>query len=153
MSFGVCKALMNFVTGAVADRFGRRGAHVVGWGLGVALGLLLLVCSRTGGWAAMLGANTFLGAMQALTWSTNIFMLVDLLGPSRRALANGLSNGVGYVASAASGFGATARVKFAGADAPLPSCSLAASWRSSSRVMAVRETRALAQAEGGGRWR
>eukprot|EP00526_Cylindrotheca_closterium_P010310 CAMPEP_0113604910 /NCGR_PEP_ID=MMETSP0017_2-20120614/2044_1 /TAXON_ID=2856 /ORGANISM="Cylindrotheca closterium" /LENGTH=401 /DNA_ID=CAMNT_0000513361 /DNA_START=173 /DNA_END=1378 /DNA_ORIENTATION=+ /assembly_acc=CAM_ASM_000147 len=41
-----------------------------------------------------------LGAQQGWTWTTNIFMFIDVLGPENRALASGVSNSVGYLSSA-----------------------------------------------------
>ena len=147
VSFGFCKAVSNFATGAASDRFGRRGAHGAGWLLGLPLGALLLAGGRSGSWSTMLAANAFLGASQALVWSTNIFMLVDVMGPRRRAMANGLSNGVGYIASAASAFGATALQRAYGADGPFAAVLIASALALLLATTLLRETRQLAEAE------
>lgn len=114
VSFGFTKALSNLIVGRVSDTYGRKAPHAVGWVFGVVLGIVLLMLSRSsdhnddkGGststrWMVWyVFANICLGAQQGWTWTTNIFMFLDILGPEHRALASGLSNSVGYISAAA----------------------------------------------------
>eukprot|EP01063_Lacrimia_lanifica_P040547 TRINITY_DN9220_c0_g1_i1.p1 TRINITY_DN9220_c0_g1~~TRINITY_DN9220_c0_g1_i1.p1 ORF type:complete len:524 (+),score=150.34 TRINITY_DN9220_c0_g1_i1:258-1829(+) len=102
VSFGVTKAVFNLFIGRAADRFGRRVCHLIGWGFGAVLAAVLL--SASGSWRVIVLANVALGAMQAVTWSTNIFMVMDILGPTRRAAASAASNAAGYLSSSATAF-------------------------------------------------
>lgn len=116
ISFGFTKALSNLVVGWTSDHyFGRKISHTVGWIAGVALGIMLVVLvSSSGGshsgdnttttnsWTWYVVANILLGIQQGCTWTTNIFMWMDILGPTHQALASALSNSVGYMSSAIS---------------------------------------------------
>ena len=97
VTFGASKACTNLGVGAAADRFGRYRVAGFGWLVGLVLPVLLLAAPSTATpWATLVVANLFLGVQQGVTWTTNIFMLIDLLGPRHRALATGLSNARGY---------------------------------------------------------
>jgi MFS family permease len=97
VAFGFTKALGNIMVGMLSDRFGRRASHVVGWGFGLVLGIVLITADS---WAELVVADVFLGAQQGFTWTSNIFMFMDILGPRHRAFASGISNATGYFASA-----------------------------------------------------
>ena len=107
ISFGFTKALSNLLVGRVSDVYGRKLPHTMGWVAGVILGMMLLATEARGetasndwNWTLYVLANIFLGAQQGWTWTTNIFMWMDVLGPNHRALASGISNSVGYLSSA-----------------------------------------------------
>lgn len=119
VSFGFTKALSNLIVGRVSDIYGRKIPHAVGWIFGIILGVVLLLLSRfsndssekTAGslwmfWYVV--ANICLGAQQGWTWTTNIFMFLDILGPKHRALASSISNSVGYISAAATTYMAAA---------------------------------------------
>lgn len=118
VSFGFTKALSNLVVGRLSDLYGRQLPHAVGWGFGVLLGVALLglawnvkeqqavnAAEKNNSnhllWFFYVLANVLLGAQQGWTWTTNIFMFLDILGPSNRAVASAISNSVGYLTSAA----------------------------------------------------
>jgi MFS family permease len=99
--FGVSKALTNYLTGELADRWGRKRLLVLGWLIAAPVPLLLMWAPS---WAWVLFANALLGVSQGLTWSTTVIMKIDLTGPTRRGLAMGLNEFAGYVAAAGSAF-------------------------------------------------
>jgi MFS family permease len=97
LAFGVTKAATNYLAGAWSDRYGRKPVLVVGWLVAVPVPLLLIWAPS---WAFVVAANVLLGVSQGLTWSTTVFMKIDLVGPRRRGLAMGLNESAGYGALA-----------------------------------------------------
>jgi MFS family permease len=97
VAFGATKALTNLVTGALADRVGRKPILVAGWIIGVPVPLLLIWAPA---WRWVIAANVLLGVNQGMTWSTTVIMKIDLVGPARRGLALGLNEAAGYGALA-----------------------------------------------------
>jgi MFS family permease len=97
--FGVTKALTNYLTGRLSDRFGRKHLLVGGWLVAAPVPFLLMWAPS---WAWVLFANALLGISQGLTWSTTVIMKIDLAGPQRRGLAMGLNEFAGYFAVAGS---------------------------------------------------
>jgi MFS family permease len=93
VAFGATKALTNLVTGALADRVGRKPILVTGWLVGVPVPFLLM-WAPTWGWVIV--ANVLLGVNQGMTWSTTVIMKIDLVGPARRGFALGLNEAAGY---------------------------------------------------------
>ena len=113
VAFGFTKALSNLLVGWASDRYGRRIPHIFGWSAGMILASLLLSTDITtgdtvAGWTRYVIADVFLGAQQGFAWTTNIFMFIDILGPEHRALASGVSNSTGYLASAIATYAAAA---------------------------------------------
>lgn len=119
--FGCTKALSNLFVGWWSDlpNTGRRLPHAAGWVAGVLLGMILLWIVQSSSpshsadddqnfWTRLVLANILLGAQQGMTWTTNIFMFLDILGPHHRALASGISNSTGYLSSALATFAAAA---------------------------------------------
>lgn len=99
--FGLSKALTNYFTGRMSQRFGRKKLLVVGWVLAIPVPLLLMYGSS---WSAICIANIFLGISQGLTWSSTVIMKIDLVGEKRRGLALGLNESIGYLSLAISAF-------------------------------------------------
>jgi MFS family permease len=105
IAFGVSKALVDLVAGALSERKGgRRRLLVLGWAL--ALPVPLLIWAAPGWWLVVI-ANLFLGANQGLAWSMTVNMKIDLVGPRQRGLALGFNESAGYggvaIATAVSG--------------------------------------------------
>jgi MFS family permease len=94
VAFGTTKAVTNLLAGTLADRVGRRRLLVLGWILALPVPILIGVAPN---WAAVVVANLFLGASQALAWSMTVVMKIDLVGPRRRGLALGLNESAGYL--------------------------------------------------------
>jgi MFS family permease len=99
--FGIVKALTNYYTGALADRFGRRNLLIAGWIVGIPVPLMLMYAPS---WNWIIAANVLLGINQGLTWSSTVVMKIDLVGEKQRGFAMGLNEFAGYLAVALVGF-------------------------------------------------
>ncbi|WP_114571258.1 MFS transporter [Exiguobacterium flavidum] len=93
-SFGFSKALINFVAGNLADRFGRKQVLLAGWGVGLFVPVLVIAADA---WWVIVFANVLLGINQALTWSMTVNMKIDLASAKERGLAVGLNEFAGYI--------------------------------------------------------
>ncbi|HTS26152.1 MAG TPA: MFS transporter [Bryobacteraceae bacterium] len=93
VSFGVTKALVDLVSGPIADRWGRKPVLVLGWLLGIPVPFLIIWAPT---WSWIIAANVLLGANQGFAWSMTVLMKIDLAGPARRGLAMGLNEFGGY---------------------------------------------------------
>ena len=99
--FGVTKAITNYYTGVLANRFGRKNLLITGWILALPVPVLLIYAQD---WNWIIVANVFLGVSQGLTWSSTVVMKIDLVGEKDRGFAMGLNEFAGYVALAAIAF-------------------------------------------------
>jgi len=95
--FGLAKAFSNCLAGWAGDKYGRRPVAIVGWGVGVTLGVILILLYEN--WTFVIFSNVLLGLQQGAIWSMNVIMLMDIGGPANQAMASGLSNAVGYLSS------------------------------------------------------
>jgi MFS family permease len=93
IAFGVVKALVNFASGWLADRFTRRIVLIAGWVVALPVPFMLGY-GPTWGW--IVAANVLLGISQGLAWSMTVNMKIDLAGPRNRGLAMGLNEAAGY---------------------------------------------------------
>jgi MFS family permease len=98
VAFGITKALVNYVAGTLADRYGRKPVLLAGWLFGLPVPLLLIF-APTWGWVVF--ANVLLGINQGLAWSVTVIMKIDLVGPTKRGTAMGFNEAAGYGAVAA----------------------------------------------------
>lgn len=99
--FGIVKAITNYYTGALANKFGRKNLLVAGWVIGLPIPLLLMVAPD---WNWIIAANILLGINQGLTWSSTVVMKIDLVGEHQRGFAMGLNEFAGYLAVAVIAF-------------------------------------------------
>lgn len=99
--FGITKALSNYYTGALANRFGRKNLLLAGWLLALPVPLLLIYAPN---WQWVIFANALLGVHQGLCWSSTVVMKIDLVGEKDRGLAMGLNEASGYLAVGAVAF-------------------------------------------------
>ena len=93
VSFGVTKALVDLISGPMADRWGRKPLLILGWLLGVPVPFLIIWAPT---WSWIVIANVLLGINQGFAWSMTVLMKIDLAGPARRGLAMGLNEFAGY---------------------------------------------------------
>jgi MFS family permease len=93
VSFGLTKALVDLVSGPIADGWGRKPVLVLGWLFGIPVPFLIIWAPT---WSWIVVANVFLGINQGFAWSMTVLMKIDLAGPARRGLAMGLNEFAGY---------------------------------------------------------
>jgi MFS family permease len=94
ISFGLVKAGVNLLSGALADRYGRKRILVLGWLFGLPVPFMIIWAPS---WDWIVAANILLGLNQGLTWSMAVIMKIDLAGPRQRGLAVGLNEFAGYL--------------------------------------------------------
>lgn len=99
--FGITKAITNYFTGALANRFGRRNLLIIGWVLALPVPFILMYAPN---WNWIVACNVLLGIHQGLAWSSTVVMKIDLVGERNRGLAMGLNEFAGYIAVAAVAF-------------------------------------------------
>lgn len=99
--FGIVKAVTNYYTGLLADRYGRRNLLIAGWVVGIPVPFILMYAPS---WNWVVAANVLLGINQGLTWSSTVVMKIDLVGDKQRGFAMGLNEFAGYLAVALVGF-------------------------------------------------
>jgi MFS family permease len=101
-TFGIVKALTNYVAGRLSDRYGRKPLLLAGWLIGLPVPFLVMWAPT---WSWIVFANVLLGINQGLAWSTTVIMKIDLVGPRQRGLAMGLNEFAGYLAVALAALG------------------------------------------------
>jgi MFS family permease len=95
--FGITKALTNYYTGVLANKYGRKKLLIAGWLVGVPIPLILMFAPS---WNWIIIANILLGINQGLTWSSTVVMKIDLVGEKQRGFAMGLNEFAGYLSVA-----------------------------------------------------
>ena len=95
--FGIVKAITNYYTGALANKFGRKKLLIAGWITAIPIPLILMFAPT---WNWIIAANVLLGINQGLTWSSTVVMKIDLVGEKQRGFAMGLNEFAGYIAVA-----------------------------------------------------
>jgi len=95
IAFGITKALANYFTGKLANKFGRKNLLVFGWIIALPIPFILIYANH---WNWVVFANVLLGISQGFTWSSTIVMKIDLVGEKNRGLAMGLNEFAGYFA-------------------------------------------------------
>ncbi len=95
--FGIVKAITNYFTGALANKFGRKKLLVAGWLIAIPIPFILMYAPS---WDWIIAANVLLGINQGLTWSSTVVMKIDLVGEKQRGFAMGLNEFAGYLALA-----------------------------------------------------
>lgn len=95
--FGIVKAVTNYYTGALANKFGRKNLLTAGWLIGIPIPFILMFAQS---WNWIIAANILLGINQGLAWSSTVVMKIDLVGEKQRGFAMGLNEFAGYLAVA-----------------------------------------------------
>lgn len=95
IAFGITKAITNYFTGRLANKFGRKNLLLIGWMFAIPIPFILIYATS---WNWVLFANVLLGINQGLTWSSTVVMKIDLVGEKDRGLAMGINEFAGYFA-------------------------------------------------------
>ena len=93
VSFGFVKGAMNFVSGRISEKVGRR--KVLIWGLLVALPIPFIFLYAPS-WNWIIAANVLLGINQGFTWSMTVTSKLDIVLPEQRGTATGFNEFAGY---------------------------------------------------------
>ena len=95
VAFGITKAITNYFTGKLANKYGRKNLLILGWLIVIPVPLLLLYAPS---WNWVVVSNILLGINQGLTWSSTVVMKIDLVGDKDRGMAMGINEFAGYFA-------------------------------------------------------
>ena len=95
--FGIVKAITNYYTGTLANKYGRKNLLVAGWVVAIPIPFILMLAQN---WNWIIAANILLGINQGLAWSSTVVMKIDLVGDKQRGFAMGLNEFSGYLAVA-----------------------------------------------------
>jgi MFS family permease len=95
--FGIVKAVTNYFTGSLANKFGRKNLLTIGWLFAIPVPFILMYAPS---WNWIIAANILLGINQGLTWSSTVVMKIDLVGEKQRGFAMGLNEFAGYLSVA-----------------------------------------------------
>lgn len=96
-TFGLSKAIANAISGPLADKFGRKPTLVMGFLIGLPVMPYVIIAET---WTGITVMNIAFGFSQGLLGSALFFLLIDLMGPSRRGIAVGLGECTLYVSTA-----------------------------------------------------
>jgi MFS family permease len=95
IAFGITKAITNYFTGKLANKYGRKNLLILGWIFALPIPFILMNATH---WNWVIFANVLLGINQGLTWSSTVVMKIDLVGEKDRGLAMGINEFAGYFA-------------------------------------------------------
>lgn len=93
VSFGFVKGAMNFVSGRLSERVGRRKVLIWGWLVALPIPFLFLWAPS---WNWIVAANVLLGINQGFTWSMTVTSKLDIVRPEQRGVATGFNEFAGY---------------------------------------------------------
>jgi MFS family permease len=97
VDFGLTKAMVNYFTGRLANRLGRKKLLLLGWLFALPIPFILIYAPS---WNWVVFANVLLGINQGLACSSTVVMKIDLVGEKDRGLAMGINEFSGYLAVA-----------------------------------------------------
>jgi MFS family permease len=100
VSFGFVKGAMNFVSGRISEKVGRRRVLIWGWLIALPIPFIFLYAPS---WNWIVAANVLLGINQGFTWSMTVTSKLDIVRPEQRGLATGFNEFVGYSGVALAG--------------------------------------------------
>ena len=93
VSFGFVKGAMNFVSGRVSERAGRRKVLIWGWLVAIPIPFIFLYAPS---WNWIVAANILLGINQGFAWSMTVTSKLDIVRPDQRGVATGFNEFAGY---------------------------------------------------------
>lgn len=93
VSFGFVKGAMNFVSGRLSEKAGRRKVLIWGWLVALPIPFIFLYAPS---WNWIVAANILLGVNQGFTWSMTVTSKLDIVRPGQRGVATGFNEFAGY---------------------------------------------------------
>ncbi|MCP5093089.1 MAG: MFS transporter, partial [Gammaproteobacteria bacterium] len=93
ISFGFVKGAMNFVSGRISERVGRRKVLIWGWLVALPIPFVFLYAPS---WNWIVAANILLGVNQGFAWSMTVTSKLDIVRPDQRGVATGFNEFAGY---------------------------------------------------------
>ncbi|MCH7829702.1 MAG: MFS transporter [Proteobacteria bacterium] len=93
VSFGFVKGSMNFVSGRISEKVGRRRVLIWGWLIALPIPFIFLYAPS---WNWIIAANVLLGINQGFTWSMTVTSKLDIVRSEQRGLATGFNEFAGY---------------------------------------------------------
>ena len=93
VSFGFVKGAMNFVSGRLSERLGRRRVLIWGWIVALPIPFMILFAPS---WGWIVAANILLGMNQGFAWSMTVTAKLDIVKPGQRGVATGFNEFAGY---------------------------------------------------------
>ena len=93
VSFGFVKGAMNFVSGRLSEKVGRRNVLIWGWLVAVPIPFIFLYAPS---WNWIVAANVLLGINQGFAWSMTVTSKLDIVKADQRGVATGFNEFAGY---------------------------------------------------------
>ena len=93
VSFGFVKGAMNFVSGRLSEKVGRRKVLIWGWLVALPIPFVFLYAPT---WNWIVAANVLLGINQGFAWSMTVTSKLDIVRPEQRGVATGFNEFAGY---------------------------------------------------------
>lgn len=93
VSFGIVKGAMNFISGRLSERIGRKPVLIWGWIVALPIPALILWAPS---WGWIVAANVLLGINQGFTWSMTVTAKLDIVRGDQRGTATGFNEFAGY---------------------------------------------------------
>jgi MFS family permease len=84
---------MNFVSGRLSERVGRRRVLIWGWLVALPIPFVFLLAPS---WNWIIAANVLLGVNQGFAWSMTVTSKLDIVRADERGLATGFNEFAGY---------------------------------------------------------
>ena len=100
VSFGFVKGSMNFVSGRLSEKVGRRKVLIWGWLIALPIPFIFLYAPS---WNWIVAANILLGINQGFAWSMTVTSKLDIVRADQRGLATGFNEFAGYTGVALAG--------------------------------------------------
>jgi len=93
VSFGFVKGAMNFVSGRLSEKVGRRKVLIWGWLVALPIPFIFLYAPS---WNWIVAANVLLGINQGFAWSMTVTSKLDIVRADQRGVATGFNEFAGY---------------------------------------------------------
>jgi MFS family permease len=100
VSFGFVKGAMNFVSGRLSEKAGRRPVLIWGWLVALPIPFIFLYAQS---WSWIVAANVLLGINQGFAWSMTVTSKLDIVRAEQRGVATGFNEFAGYGGVAVAG--------------------------------------------------